>query len=181
MAGRGRERGDGREPGGVIASYAFRYSSSFFDFADEKYPPLKTYPPENPRGVLLQAAIIVLTLVLLERAAGAAGREERHAGVVRGIAPSARHRLLSAVRGLAASLLARDPAALPPGTIPPLDALAAAPDAALAEKAGVWVVTGAKGKERLMPPDLALAAAVGRSARTSAAMIVRLLARPAGP
>ena len=69
-------------PGETVTSYAFKYSRSFFDFASKSLPELDQYPRDADRGPLLQAAIIVATLIMMERKSAGAGRNELHQDVV---------------------------------------------------------------------------------------------------
>ena len=67
-------------PGGIITAYAYNYSVKFFDYADQKLPEFKQYPSET-RYMLLQAAIIVSTLVLTAKSSGGVGEKELHDNV----------------------------------------------------------------------------------------------------
>lgn len=162
-------------PGAVITGRAFNYACSFYDFANQKYPELKQYPPEKARGTVLQAAIIVSTLIMMERGSGGAGRNELHDDVSRSFAPAVRQRKLSAVQDLSCSLLQLNRGGLKPDAIPSFASLAAYPDETLVNSIGVWLALAVSKKPKLDEPDLKIAAAMGRSAWTSAAMIVRML------
>ena len=162
-------------PGGIITARAFKYAVSFYDFADEKFPSLRAYPPENARGTLLQAGIIVSTLILMERRTKGEGWTELHSSVALAFAPSVRDRHLAAIQELSCILLELDRSVLKPIGIPSFAALADAPDANLVETIGVWLTRAMAMKRTLDPDDLRLAAAIGRSAWTSAAIIVRML------
>lgn len=164
-------------PGGVITARAFKYSESFYDFADEKYAELRTYPAEIARVTFLQAAIVVAALIQLERRAGAAGTAGLREGVVLAFPPSVRDRLLPPIQTLACVLLQRDRAGLKPREIPAFASLAGTPDAALVKALALWLGRAVSGKASLEPADETIAAALGRSAWTSATMIVRMLAR----
>lgn len=168
-------------PGGIITARAFKYAGSFYDFADEKFPELKGYPPDNARGTSLQAAIIVATLILMERRTRGAGWNELHDGVSKAFAPSVQRRHLAAIQALSCSLLQTDLGALKAYTIPSFASLADTPDQKLADAIGLWLTRTISKKKELEPGDLKLAAAIGRSAWTSAAMIVRMLGAGAGP
>lgn len=162
-------------PGGIITARAFKYAGSFYDFADEKFPELKGYPPDNARGTLLQAAIIVSTLILMERRSRGAGWEDFHNSVSLAFSPSVRHRHLSAVQALSSSLLSLDRGGLKPIEIPSFSKLTDAPDEKLVNSIGLWLTHAIAKKRTLDQADLRIAAAAGRSAWTSAAMIVRML------
>ena len=162
-------------PGAVITGRAFNYACSFYDFAGQKYPELKQYPPEKARGTVLQAAIIVSTLIMLERSSGGAGRSERHDDVSRSFAPAVRQRKLSAVQDLSCSLLQLNRGGLKADAIPSFAGLANVPDETLVSSIGVWLALAVSKKPKLDEPDLKIAAAMGRSAWTSATMIVRML------
>ncbi|MDD5303295.1 MAG: hypothetical protein PHS14_09320 [Elusimicrobia bacterium] len=167
-------------PGGIITARAFKYAGSFYDFADEKFPELKGYPPDNARATLLQAAIIVSTLILMERRSRGAGSNDLHNGVALAFAPSVRDRHLAAIQDLSCSLLQRDRGGLKPVEIPSFSTLADAPDAKLMSSIGLWLTHAIAKKKQLEPADLKIAAAAGRSAWTSAAMIVRMLGARGG-
>lgn len=162
-------------PGGIITARAFKYAGSFYDFADEKFPALKGYPPENSRGTLLQAAIIVSTLILMERRSRGAGWNDLHNSVSLAFAPSVRDRHLSAIQDLSCSLLPLDRGGLKPAAIPSFSSLTETPDEKLVNSIGLWLTRAIAKKQQLGQEDLKIAAAVGRSAWTSAAMIVRML------
>ena len=162
-------------PGGIITARAFKYAVSFYDFADKKFPALRAYPPENARGTLLQAAIVVATLIALERRTKGDGWAELHNSVALAFAPSVRDRHLAAIQELSCVLLGLDRSVLKPIGIPSFAGLADAPDAKLVETIGFWMTRSMSMKRNLEPDDLKLAAAIGRSAWTSAAIIVRLL------
>lgn len=166
-------------PGGIITARAFKYAGSFYDFADEKFPELKAYPPENARGTLLQAAIIVSTLILMERRSRGAGWNDLHGSVSLAFSPSVRDRHLAAIQDLSCSLLQLDRRGLKPVEIPSFSSLTDAPDEKLVSSIGLWLTRAIAKKQALAPADLKIAAAAGRSAWTSAAMIVRMLG--AGP
>ncbi|MBI5200910.1 MAG: hypothetical protein HY925_04930 [Elusimicrobia bacterium] len=162
-------------PGGVITGRAFNYACSFYDFANQKYPELKQYPPEKARGTLLQTAIIVSTLIMLERRSGGAGRNELHDDVSRSFAHAVRQRKLSAVQDLSCFLLQLNRGDLKADAIPSFAGLANVPDEKLVNSIGVWLALAVAKKPKLEEPDLKIAAAMGRSAWTSATMIVRML------
>lgn len=169
-------------PGGIITARAFKYAVSFYDFADKKFPALRGYPPENSRCTLLQAAVIVSTLVLMERRMRGAGWAELHNSVALAFSPSVRERHLAAIQELSCDLLELDRAVLKPIGIPSFSKLSDAPDAKLVESMGLWLTRAMAMKRQLEPEDLKLAAAIGRSAWTSATIIVRMLnARPNPP
>jgi len=160
-------------PGGVITARAFKYAGSFYAFADRKFPELRTYPPDIARNTMLQAAIIVSTLMLLERRS--AGSPELHGGVALAFAPSVRDRHLAAIQALSCSLLQRGRAGLKPLEIPSFAPLKEAPEEKLVGDIGLWLIRSISGKREPAPEDLKIGAAAGRSAWTSAAMIVRML------
>jgi hypothetical protein len=168
-------------PGGIITARAFKYASSFYDFADKKFPELKGYPPDNGRCTLLQAAIIVSTLIQMERRTRGAGWEDLHTSVTHAFASSVRGRHLSAIQDIACSLLDLDRGGLKPAAIPSFSKLADAPDAATIGSIGLWLTRAIAQKRNLEPGDLTLAAALGRSAWTSATMIARMLSAGAPP
>lgn len=175
MSEQGRRLDKKDTPGGVITARAFKYAGSFYDFADEKYPELRTYPSEIARATLLQAAIVVAALILMERRSSGAGTAGLREDVALAFSPSVRDRLLPPIRNLSCDLLQRDRAGLKPQEIPSLAALAGTPDAELVKAIGQWLGHAVSGKERLEPADAPIAAALGRSAWTSATMIVRML------
>lgn len=160
-------------PGGIITARAFKYACSFYDFADEKYPELRTYPSDLPRNTWLQAAIIVAALIMMERRG--AGGPELHSGVALALAPSVRDRQLPVIQGLACALLLRGRESLKPLEIPSFASLAGVPDAKLVGDIGSWLIKGIAGKKEPAPEDLKIGAAAGRSAWTSATIIVRML------
>ena len=163
-------------PGGVITARAFKYAGSFYDFADEKYPELRGYPTEIARVTLLQAAIIVAALIMMERRTKGAGMSDLHGGVALALPPSVRDRLMPPVQTLACALLRRERGGLKPLEIPSFAALAGTPDAALVKAIGLWLGHAISGKKTLEPADETIAGAAGRSAWTSATMIARMLA-----
>ncbi|MFI5345169.1 MAG: hypothetical protein ACHQ51_02230 [Elusimicrobiota bacterium] len=162
-------------PGAVITAYAFKYSGTFYAFADQKFPELKGYPPDNGRGTLLQAAIIVSTLIHMERATRGAGRDALHAGVEQAFAPSVQRRHHAAIQDLACALIERRRGELKDDAIPSFETIAGAPDQKLMNAIGLWLVLSASKKPQLDPADEKLAAAIGRSAWTSGKMISRML------
>jgi len=161
-------------PGGVITLSAFNYAVKFYEFADTKYPELKRFPIEA-RHAAHQAAIVVSTLILLERRSGGAGWSERHDNVSRAFAPSARHRCLNAVQHLSTYMLKMDRETLGPDAIPSLASLAGADDKQLAATIAAWLGGVVMDKWTLGEADKPVAAAMARSAWTSAIMIVRKL------
>ena len=164
-----------KTPGGIITTRAFDYSCSFYDFAGEKYPELKRYPPEKARGTALQAAIIVSTLILMERHSGGAGWNDLHNGVSRSFASSVQYRNLSAIQDLSSALLQSNRSTLKTDEIPSFASLADSGDEKLVNSIGVWLILDISRKPLLEQSDLKIAAAMGRSAWTSATMIVRSL------
>ncbi|HEX4047849.1 MAG TPA: hypothetical protein VH309_08445 [Elusimicrobiota bacterium] len=164
-----------KTPGTVVTEYAFKYSRSFYDFASKKLPELDQYPRDAARGPLLQAAIIVAALIQMERRNSGAGRNELHQDVARSFPPSVERRQLAAVQDLACALLQLDRAELPERSIPSFASLAGAPDSKLVGEIGEWVALAMAKKPELGPSDAKVAAAVGKSAWTSAAMIARML------
>jgi hypothetical protein len=162
-------------PGAIITAYAFKYARSFYDFAAQKLPELDQYPPDKARGTLLQAAIIVSTLILVERRSGGAGREGLHDDVVQSFPPPVQHRHLSTIQDLACHLLQLNRHNMPPRAIPPFSSLASVPDQKLVASIGEWLTLAIAKKPQLEQSDMKVAAAIGRSAWTSAAMIVRML------
>ncbi|MFI5361097.1 MAG: hypothetical protein ACHQ49_03925 [Elusimicrobiota bacterium] len=173
----GRDKPDGRKrtPGAVITRYAFAYARSFYDFAAKKLPELDQYPPDKARGTFLQAAIIVSTLIMVQRRTGGAGWNDLCDDVSRSFAPAVQRRHLSAVIDLSCSLLQISRATLKEDTIPSFESLAAMSDQKLVEAIGSWLTLAIAKKPQLEHADLKVAAAIGRSAWTSAAMIARML------
>jgi hypothetical protein len=168
-------------PGETITSYAFKYSRSFYDFASKKLPELDQYPRDAARGPLLQAAIIVATLIQIERRNAGAGRNELHQEVARSFPPSVEHRQLTAIQDLACELLQANRHNIPARSIPSLAAVASAPDSKLVGEIGEWLTHAISKKQELGEADLRVAAAMGKSAWTSATMIARMLQPKAKP
>jgi len=162
-------------PGRIITSYAFKYAGTFYDFADEKFPELKRYASGGARNILLEAAITVATLLILERRVDGASPAELRDGVARSYAPSVQHRNLAAIQDLSCVLLKSDKNALKASEIPSFESLINVPDDKLSAAAGLWLMRSISKKQELDPGESAAAAAVGRSAWTSAKMIVRML------
>jgi hypothetical protein len=162
-----------KTPGGTITTRAFDYSCSFYDFAAPKFPELKQYPPEKTKGTALQAAIIVSTLIQMERLSGGAGWSELHAGVARSFASSVQHKNMSAIQDLACALLESNRGALKADEIPSFAGLAASGDDKLTNMIGVWLTLSLSQKPQLEQSDMRLAAAIGKNAWASAKMIVR--------
>ncbi len=161
-------------PGGIITSYAYNYAVKFFDYADQKLPEFKPYPSEA-RYTLMQAAIIVATLILTEKSARGVGWEGLHDNVSRAFAPPVRHRCLTAIQDLSSFLLQSNRGEIAPEAIPSYSSLSDADDKKLAGSIGAWLALNITKKRELAAPDLPIAAAVSRSAWTSAIMIVRML------
>ncbi len=161
-------------PGGIITTYAYNYAVKFYEFASVKLPELKQYPPDA-RFTMMQAAIIVSTLILTERRTGGAAGGELHDNVSRAFAPPARHRCLTAIQDLSAFLLQSDRAAIAPEAIPSYASLAGADDKKLGSSIGSWLALAVTKKRELAPADSAIAATMGRSAWTSGIMIARML------
>ena len=160
-------------PGGIIASAAFNYAVKFFEYAAAKYRELGKCPIEI-RHASLQAATVVSTLIQQERRSPEdAG--ELYADISRGFPPSARHRSLAAIRTLSIYLLKSDRDALGPDEIPSLASLAGADDKELASTLAVWLGGVIMDKWTLGEADKPAAAAMARSAWTSAIMIGRML------
>jgi len=161
-------------PGGVITSSAFNYAAKFYDFAAVKFPELKQYPPDY-RCTLHQSAIIVAALILMERHTAGAGARELHENVSKSFPSPARQRCLTAIQDLSASLLKADRAYIAPEHIPSYADLAGRDDKELAGLIGAWLGRSITKNTELTPADKPMAAAMGRSAWTSAIMIVRVL------
>ena len=161
-------------PGGVITASAFTYAVKFYDFAATKFPELKNYPPDY-RCTLHQAAIIVATLILMERHAAGAGARELHDNVSKAFPPPARHRCLTAIQDLSAILLQTDRAFISPEHIPSYESLKGADDKTLASSIGNWLAQTITKKTALPPAEQLMAGTMGRSAWTSAVMITRVL------
>ena len=164
-----------KTPGNIITTYAFNYSRTFYEFADKKLPELNKYPPDKTRGALLQAAIIVSTLIMVERRTGGAGWKELCDDVSRSFAPPVQRRHLSAIIDLSCRLLEVKRSSLKVDEIPPFSGLAGAPDEKLVNAIGEWLTLAISKKPHLDQPDLTVAAAIGKSAWTSAKMIDRML------
>lgn len=161
-------------PGGIITASAFNYAVKFYDFAATKLPELKAYPPDY-RCTLHQAAIIVATLIQMERHSAGEGARELHENVSLAFPPPARHRCLTAIQDLSAVLLRTDRAFIPPEHIPSYADLAGADDKMLASSIGEWLAQSVTKKTALEPADAAMAAVMGKSAWTSGIMIARIL------
>ncbi len=162
-------------PGGILAASAFNYAVTFFDFAKTKYPDLERIPAET-RYAGLQAAIVVATLIQQERR-DANGAQALREGVSRGFPPSARRRCLSAVQDLASYMLKLEDGAFGPDEIPSLAKLAGAGDDQLKTTMSLWLGGTVMDKWTLGEADKPAAAAMSRSAWTSAVMIGRALQR----
>ena len=170
-----------KTPGAVITTYAFNYSRTFYEFADKKLPVLNKYPPDKNRGALMQAAIIVSTLIMVQRRAGGAGWNELCDDVSRSFAPPVQRRHLSAILDLSCFLLQVKRSSLVADAIPSFASLASAPDEKLVTSIGEWLTFAIAKKPHLDQPDLDVAAAIGKSAWTSAKMIDRMLQPKAKP
>jgi hypothetical protein len=114
-------------------------------------------------------------LILLERRSGGAGGKELRDNVARAFPPSARHRCLNSVQDLCAYLLKSDRAEIAVGAIPLLASLAAVDDKQLGGAIGAWLGGTIMDKWTLGAAHQPIAAAMSRSAWTSAVMIVRKL------
>lgn len=167
---------DKNTPGDVVAARAFHYSVTFFEFADKKYAELKTYPPDSPRMILMQAAIVTTTLIAMERRTDG-GISDLHNGVSQAFPTVVRFRLLEAIQSLAVSLMQLNPAELKQTVIPSYAKLMDAPDDKIRKAVGLWLIHGITKKKVLDPADEAVAAAMARSAWDSGVMIARLLKR----
>ena len=128
-------------PGGIIVSYSFTYAGKFYEWADQSVPELKNYPPNDARGTLMQAAIIVLTLTLMERHSKGSGMGELYKNVSAAFAPTVQNRFHTAIKDLASFMLNLDRATLTTDAIPFLSKLAGADDKKLTESIGIWLVT----------------------------------------
>ncbi len=174
MSERDRKTKPGAAAGAAITKRSLDYACSFEDFAVLKLPELKGYAREK-RSVSLQAAITVATLILMERRGGA-GWSELHQSVSSAFAPSVAHRHLDAIQDLSRFLLQSN-APLKAYEIPSYAGLAGAADAKLVGSIGEWLARSITKKDPLDPTGLKIAAAMGRSAWTSATMIVRWLSK----
>lgn len=171
-----RDRNPRDTPGGLIAATAFNYAVKFFEYAATRYPELSKFPIET-RHAGLQAATVVSVLIQQERRSPEAAKE-LYASVSRGFPPSARRRCLAAVQNLAAYMLKADRDALGPDEIPSLASLAGADDKQLSGTLAVWLGGAVMDKWTLGEADKPTAAAMARSAWTSAVMIGRALQKP---
>jgi hypothetical protein len=168
-----RDRNLRGTPGGIVASAAFNYAVKFFEYAATKYPELGKSSIEL-RHASLQAATVVSTLIQHERRSPQDAKE-LYADVSRGFPPSARHRCLAAVQHLSVYLLKSDREALGPNEIPSLASLAVSDDKQLANTLAVWLGGVVMDRWTLGEADKPAAAAMARSAWTSAVMIGRML------
>ncbi len=166
-------------PGAVVTKRALDYACSFDDYANEKIAELKPYASEK-RNVCLQAAIVVATLIQLERRDGGAGRELRHQDVCRSYAPAVAHRHLAVIQDLCAKLLSVESPRWKADEIPSLASAAGAGDKDLIAALGAWLARTVTKKPTLGPEEQVIASAMGRSAWTSATMIVRQLSKGGG-
>jgi len=160
-------------PGGVITASAFTYAVKFYDYAYVKFPELKQYT--DYRSTLHQSAIVVATLIMMERHTKGEGARDLHENVSKAFPAPARHRCLTAIQELSAVLLNADRAFFGPEHIPSYADLAGADDKKLQKQIGEWLASSLTKKPALEPADLPLAAKMGSSAWTSAIMIVRVL------
>lgn len=169
------DRNPRNSPGGIITSYAFNYAVKFFEYADSKYPELKKFPIDN-RHAALQAATVVSVLIQQERKTPG-GAKVLHADVSRSFPPSARHRCLTAVQDLSAYMLKRDRDSIGLDEIPPLESLTATDDKVLGSVLAAWLGGVIMDRWTLGEADKPTAAAMSRSAWTSAIMIGKLLSK----
>ncbi len=160
-------------PGGIIASAAFNYAVKFFEYAATKYPELSKCPIDT-RHASLQAATVVSTLIQHERRSPEDAKA-LYTDVSRGFPPSARHRSLAAVQHLSSYLLKSDRDALGKDEIPSLASLAGTDDKQLANTLALWLGGVIMDRWTLGEADKPAAAAMARSAWTSAIMIGRML------
>ncbi len=160
-------------PGGVITSSAFDYAVKFAAYADTKYPELKAYP-NDARYAAHQAAIVVVTLILMERRSPGSGAA-LHENVSKAFPPSARHRCLNAVQDLSAYLLKMERDAIGLDAIPSFQDLAKTDDKQLGSDIGAWLGGVIMDKWTLGEAHKPIAAFMSRSAWTSAVMIIRKL------
>lgn len=174
MSGQDQHQKLRHTPGGVIAAYAYEYAVKFYDFAVGKYPELKQHEPDY-RCTWHQSAIIVATLIQMERLTAGAGARELHDNTSRALPAQARHRLLTAIQDLSAILLDADKAGFGPESIPSYAGLAGADDKKLSGEIGTWLARSIVKRKDLSPPEALMAAGMGRSAWTSAVMITRIL------
>lgn len=160
-----------------IAARAFKYSCSFFEFADKKFVEMRQYRTDRARGSYMEAAIVVAALIQLERRPGGMGREALHLGVARSYAPTVAHQNLAAIQNLSGYLLHSKLEGLAANAIPSYEELAKKSDAELTQAIAAWLIRVVAKKDKPDEAHAKLATAMGRSAWTSAVMIVR--AQPA--
>lgn len=159
-------------PGGVITATAFSYAAKFYDFAAAKLPELQEYAPDA-RGTLMQSAIIVSTLILLERLSPG-NADTLHDNVSRSFAPPARHRCLTAIQDLSAELLMIDRAGIGPEAIPSFKRLGA-DDKTVIAQIGAWLARGITKTKGLDPVGQKIAATMGQSAWRSGIMLSKTI------
>lgn len=162
-------------PGGIIASAAFNYAVKFFDYAATRYPELRKCAIEI-RHSSLQAAIVVSVLIQQERRSPQ-DANPLYTSIPRGFPPSARHRSVAAIQNLCAYLLKSDREALGRDEIPSLARFVGADDKQLANTLALWLGGVIMDRWTLGEADKPTAAAMARSAWTSAIMIGRMLGK----
>lgn len=172
MAEQDRHRELRNTPGGVIANTAFDYAVKYYDFAGTKFPDLKRYLPDA-RTAAMQAAIIVGTLILLERKAPGGRGGALYEELAGSFPPSARYRCLGAVLDLSAFLLRVERAPGAPEVFPSYATLAALDDKALSKSIGAWLRGALTKGQVLEPADSIMCASMARNGWTSSVMIAR--------
>lgn len=152
-------------PGSVVASYAYDYAVKFYDYASGKYPELKQTEADY-RVTWHQAAIIVATMVQMERVVPGSSKELIDK-TTKALSPQAKQRITGYIHDLTAVL--RSSGATGYGD------LAAADEKKLAVETGNWIARSILKKKEFSPSEALMAAGIGRSAWTSALMISRIL------
>ncbi len=151
-----------RTPHNRILVWAFNWSGETLDILGPKFPRLIPAERRQLMEVIYQSALIVATLLQIERFLGVNDFSRLHAGVVQSIEPSVRGQYVAGIQRACSFLLKVPYEEIPPETIPALEALHTKSDAELDALFGLWVAWSVIGAKPRLPDELHLASVTGQ-------------------
>jgi len=144
--------------------WAFNLTSDTIAPIERSFPQLEIEKKRALFGDIYQSALIVGTLLRIERFLGKNNYSRLHEGIVEGIDLSVRSRFVAAIQGLSSFLLTLPNGAIGPDVIPPFDSLHEKKEGELESLIGLWIAWSLIGRKPERDHELRFTSAVGRLA-----------------
>lgn len=155
---------DTRTPYAQVLMWAFNLTTETIEPLESEFPQLGIKKKEALFGDIYQGAVIVASLIRIERHLGKHDYTKLHNGILQSIHISVRSRFIAAIHGLSSFLLDAPHGSIPADTIPAFDSLHEKTESELEALIGLWIAWSLIGKKPILSHELHFTSAIGRLA-----------------